>query len=106
RTSAQTTNIRWPITHAVDEKSPASTRRNVHPFARPEFDQGPVADVQLLRRMLLLLKRSPEQEIALRNLLDEQQDQSSQSYHAWLTSEQFGKEFGPADADIHRVTNW
>lgn len=79
---------------------------NVHPLARAEFDQGPVADAQPLNRMLLLLKRSPEQETALQQLLEDQQNKSSPSYHAWLTPEQFGKQFGPADADIQSVTQW
>src|SRR5207245_1398818 len=36
----------------------------------------------------------------------EQQDKSSPNYHAWLTPDQFGKQFGPADADIQTVTRW
>ena len=56
--------------------------------------------------MLLLLRRPPDQEAALQKLLDDQQDKSSPSYHAWLTPAQFGQQFGPADADIQTVTNW
>ena len=106
RAVAQTTNIPARITEAVDEKNLVGLRGNVHPLARPEFDQGPVADAQPLKRMLLLLKRSPEQETALQQLLEEQQSNASPNYHAWLTPEQFGKQFGPADADIQSVTQW
>jgi hypothetical protein len=56
--------------------------------------------------MLLLLQRSADQESALRQLLDNQQSKSSPNYHAWLTPEQFGTQFGPADADIQAVTQW
>ena len=56
--------------------------------------------------MLLVLKRSPEQETALLKLLDDQQDKSSPDFHKWLTPEQFGQQFGPADSDIHAVTSW
>lgn len=56
--------------------------------------------------MLLVLKRSPEQEVALESLLNHQQDESSPNYHAWLTPEQFGQLFGPSDADIQAVTDW
>jgi hypothetical protein len=56
--------------------------------------------------MLLVLKRSSDQELALRKLLDEQQIKSSANYHNWLTPEQFGKQFGPADEDIQTVTSW
>jgi subtilase family serine protease len=56
--------------------------------------------------MLLVLKRSPELEASLVALLDEQQDKSSPNYHAWLTPEQFGQQFGPADADLQAITSW
>src|SRR2546428_2051157 len=94
------------ITQAVDEKNLVVLKGNVHPLARLEFDQEAVADARPLRRMLVLLQRSPEQETALQKLLDEQQDKSSPNYHAWLTAEEFGKQFGPADSDIQTVTHW
>ena len=59
-----------------------------------------------MERMLLVLKRSPEQESALQKLLDDQQDKSSPNYHKWLTPEDFGKQFGPADSDLQAVTTW
>ena len=80
------------LTQAVDEKHLVVLPGNVHPLARPEFDQGPVADAQPLKRMLLLLRRSPDQETALLQLLDDQQRKSSANYHAWLTPDQFGKQ--------------
>src|SRR6266446_4338713 len=103
---AQTSNIPARIIQAIDEKNLVTLSGNVHPLARAEFDQGPVADAQPLNRILLLLRRSPDQEAALRQLLDDQQSKSSQNYHAWLTPEQFGKQFSPADADIQTVTQW
>src|SRR6266853_1538077 len=104
--AAQTTNIPARITQAVDENNLVVLKGNVHPLARVEFDQGAVADEQPLNRMLLLLQRSADQESALRQLLDDQQNKSSPNYHAWLTPEQFGKQFGPADDDIQSVTQW
>jgi hypothetical protein len=59
-----------------------------------------------MQRMLLVLKRSPEQESALTKLLDAQQDKSSPSYHKWLTPEDYGKQFGPTDTDIQTITAW
>src|SRR6266478_9777358 len=106
RVEAQTANIPARNTQAVDEKNHVVLKGNVHPLARPEFDHGPVADAQPLNRMLLLLQRSSDQELALRQLLDDQQSKSSPNYHAWLTPEQFGKQFGPADADVQAVTQW
>src|SRR6267142_2212239 len=106
RASSQTTNIPARITQAVDEKNLVVLHGNVHPLARSEFDQGPVADAQPIKRILMLLRRSPDQEALLRQLLDDQQSKSSQNYHAWLTPEQFGKQFVPVDADTQTVAQW
>ncbi len=106
RAEAQTASIPARITQALDESNLVALKGNVHPLARPEFDQGAVSDAQPLHRMLLLLQRSQDQEAALRKLLDDQQNKSSPNYHGWLTPAQFGQQFGPADADIQTVTNW
>ena len=94
------------ITQAIDEKNLLVLKGNVHPLARPEYDQGAVSDGLQLHRMLLLLQRSSDEEAALEKLLDDQQDKSSPNYHAWLTPQQFGQQFGPADADIQTVKTW
>src|SRR5215469_3976879 len=98
--------VRPRVTEVVDNAQRVTLRGNVHPLARPEFDRGAVSDGQAMNRILLLLKRSGEQETALETMLENQQDKSSPSYHRWLTPEQFGAQFGPADADIQAVTNW
>ncbi|MGB6833957.1 MAG: Ig-like domain repeat protein [Candidatus Acidiferrum sp.] len=94
------------ITQAIDETQLVTLKGNVHPLARTGVDQGPVSDAMPAPRMLLLLQRSPAQETALRQLLDQQQDKTSPNYHAWLTPRQFGTQFGPSDADIQTVTGW
>jgi len=102
----QTDLVPERVTQAVDPENRVTLRGNTHPLARPEFDQGAAPDSLATERMLLVLKRSTEQEAALRNLLDAQQTKSSPNYHMWLPPEQFGRQFGPADADIQAVTNW
>lgn len=104
--SAQTNIVPSRITQAVNEANRTLLKGNTHPLARPEFDQGPAPSSLPMERMLLVLKRSPEQEAALEALLDEQQDSSSPNYHKWLTPEQFGQQFGPSDQDIQAVTSW
>lgn len=94
------------ITRAVDEAQLATLKGNTHPLARTQFDRGAASPTLPLDRMLLVLKRSPEQDAALITLLDQQQDKSSPNYHKWLTPEEFGKHFGPADSDIQAVTAW
>jgi hypothetical protein len=104
--TGQTPLVPARVTQTVDPSSLVTLRGNVHPMARPEFDRGPVADSDIANRMTLLLQRSSDQEIALRQLLEQQQDKSSRNYHKWLTPNQFGTQFGPADTDIQTVTDW
>jgi hypothetical protein len=94
------------VVEAVNDANRVTLSGNVHPLARAEFDRGAVADAQAMNRMLLLLKRSDGQEASLQAILQSQQDKSSGSFHQWLTPEQFGAQFGPADADIQAVTDW
>ncbi len=94
------------ITQSVDESQLTTLTGNTHPLARPEFDLGAAPATLPMKRMLLVLKRSPDQETALRKLLDDQQDKSSPNYHKWLSPEQYGQQYGPTDADIQTVTSW
>ncbi len=104
--SAQTNNLQPRITQAVDETKLTVLHGNTHPLARAEFDRGAAPADLPMERMLLVLKRSPEQEAALDQLLAEQQDESSPNYHKWLTPAQFGQQFGVADSDIRTITWW
>ncbi|HXW15979.1 MAG TPA: protease pro-enzyme activation domain-containing protein, partial [Terriglobia bacterium] len=79
---------------------------NVHPLARPEYDQGVAPDDLPMERVLLVLQRGADQDAVLRQMLDDQQVKSSERYHQWLTPEQFGEQFGPADSDLQAVTGW
>jgi subtilase family serine protease len=103
---AQTKYVAPRINGPVDEGTLTTLRGNTHPLARPEFDQGAAPSDLALDRMLLVLTRSPEQESALKDLLDEQQDKSSDNYHKWLTPDEFGERFGPDDQDIQAITSW
>jgi len=103
---AQTTSPPARLTQEIDEASLVTLRGNTHPMARPEFDQGAAPGDLPMERMLLLLQRSPEQEAALGKMLEELQVKSSPHYHQWLNPQQFGRQFGPAEADIDRVTRW
>ena len=94
------------ITQPVDESRLTVLKGNTHPLARREYDLGTAPATLPMQRMLLVLKRSPEQESALGKLLDDQQDKGSPDYHKWLTPEDFGKQFGPSDADMRAITAW
>ena len=105
RAQKSAVTARTRIVDAVDDTRTVTLHGNVHPYARAANDQGPLADSQPMTRMYLLLQRSPEQELALRQLIDGQHSKSSANYHAWLTPDQFGKQYGPSDSDIQTVTD-
>jgi subtilase family serine protease len=94
------------IREPLDEGRRTVLKGNVHPLARAQFQVARAPADLPMDRMLLVLKRSPEQETSLLKLLDDQQDKASPDFHKWLTPEQFGQQFGPADSDIHGVTSW
>jgi hypothetical protein len=94
------------ITKAVDERQLVTLRGNVHPFARAEYDQGEAPSTMAMNHMLLVLKRSPEQEAALENLIQQQADKNSPNYEKYLTPAQFGQQFGASDQDITTISTW
>jgi Pro-kumamolisin, activation domain/Bacterial Ig-like domain (group 3) len=105
-TLSNSSSVATRITQSVDENQRLVLKGNTHPLARPQFDQGAAPADLPMNRMLLVLKRSPQQESALRQLLDEQQDKASPNFHKWLTPDEFGQKFGPADQDLQVTTNW
>jgi len=103
---AQSVAIPARVTDRVDITRLATLSGNTHPLARAQNDQGAAPTDLPMDRIMLVLKRSPEQESALQDLLTQQQVTSSPNYHKWLTPDQFGVQFGPTDADIQAVTSW
>jgi len=103
---AQSSTAAARITSIVDESSLATLRSNVPRLARSEFDQGEADGAMQMTHVRLVLQRSAAQQAALDQYLAELQDKSSPNYHQWLTPEQFGKLYGPADADIAKLVAW
>ncbi len=103
---AQASAVHARVMQPVDLHNLVTLHGNVHPLARPEYDQGVAPDDLPMERILLVLQRGADQEAALRQMLDDQQVKSSARYHQWLTPEQFGQQFGPADSDLQAVTGW
>ncbi len=94
------------VTQAVDNSVRTVLSGSLHPLARPEFDQGEAPPDLALQRMLLVLRRSPQQEAALERLIESQQYRNSASYHQWLTPQEFGAQFGLVDSDLAAVVDW
>jgi subtilase family serine protease len=103
---SQGSNANPLIVQTINEANLVTLSGNVHPLARPQFDQGPAPASMPLHRMMLVLKRSSSQESALIKTLDDQQDKSSAMYHRWMTPDEFGQQFGPSDYDLQTITTW
>ncbi len=94
------------ITQLVNVAQTTRLRGNTHPLARAQYDHGVAPSNLPMQRMQLVLTRSPEQETALRKLIEDQQTKGSANYHKWIKPEEFGKQFGPSDSDLQIVTGW
>src|SRR5437867_8651433 len=68
------------ITQPINEAQVSTLKGNTHPLARPQFDIGAAPPNLPMNRMLLVLKRSPQQDFTLHTLLDDQQDKASPNY--------------------------
>jgi subtilase family serine protease len=93
------------VIQAVDTSQVTAVRGNVHPLARPEFDQGRV-DPSMPMRATMTFKMTAAQQADLDALLAGQQERGSPDYQRWLTPEQFGSRFGLSQGDINKVTGW
>src|SRR5215472_14875626 len=78
----------------------------VHPKARPEFDQGREEPSRELTHLTVELEPSAAQKASLEQLLVEQQTPGSPKYHRWLTPEQYAERFGASDSDIAQLSAW
>ena len=103
---AQNASPKPRVVESVRNDQVVTLRGNVHPMARPANDRGILPETQPVTRIHLLLQRSAEQEAALQQLLAQQQDSTSAKFHAWLTPQEFGQQFGPAESDVQAVKDW
>jgi len=93
------------IAGAVDPSNVVELKGHVSPWAQPQFDQGPV-DPSRTMRLTMLFTPSVRQQQALEKLLAEQQDNTSPHFHNWLTSDQFGEQFGLSQSDLGKIKAW
>src|SRR5271165_6535013 len=74
--------------------------------ARSEYDQSKAPDSLRMPSVTLVLKPSADQQSALDQLLLDQQNPKSSSYHRWLTPEEFADRFGVDQSDVAKIANW
>jgi len=94
------------VTRAIDESKLVALHGNVHPLANPLNDAGLTPDSTPANRLLLVLRRSPDQESALQQYIDDIHRPESANYHHWMKPGEFGALYGPADEDVRQVSQW
>src|SRR5579871_6213892 len=71
------------LTARIDPDARVTLFGSVHPLVGRATDRGAVADATAMNRMLLVLKRSPEQDKALTKAIGEMERSGSKSYRKW-----------------------
>jgi len=104
--SARGESVPVLVTQNIDEGRLVTLRGNTRPEANAKNDRGRVSDDFLMEHLLLLLRRSPEQERELEELIDELHDPSAPVFHQWLTAREFGERFGVSEHDRDAIKNW
>ena len=108
--NAQLSGLQKPVadrvTQTIDETRRMTLTHTVHPLTRASQDLGVLSGDRRLNRIQMVLQRSNAQESALKQLIGDMHTPGSPSYHKWLTPEQFGRQFGPSDADLAKLEAW
>jgi subtilase family serine protease len=95
------------ITSTIDESQLVTLGGNTPPAALVAAnDRGPVDDATRFGHLLLLLKRDPQTEARLQQLIVAMHDPRSPQFHQWLTPAQFGADFGANPADVAAIRQW
>jgi hypothetical protein len=103
---AQNSTVLPRIKTQIDDTKLTKLSGNVAFGIRSASDLGEADSSTQLTHIRLLLSRSTQQNQALTQYMADLQDKTSPSYHKWLTPEQFGKLYGPADSDIAAIVAW
>src|SRR5580698_5451229 len=78
------------ITGPVDSQHVRVVTGNLHRLAAARYDKGPVEPGMRMEYMQIMAKPSAAQQADLDQLLADQQNPSSKSFHQWLAPEEFG----------------
>ncbi len=81
-------------------------QNTVSPRAKSSIDLGAAPASLKLNGLMLQFNMTPAQQVALNQLLADQKNPASPSYHQWLTPQQYGAQFGLSADDIAQVTSW
>ncbi len=84
------------IKSAIDPNVLVRLKGNTHPLANAQNDRGTVSPSLPMERMLLVLKRPAPQAKAFEAAIDAMHHTGSPNFHKWMTPEQIGAHYGPA----------
>ena len=94
------------IVEKVNESQLVTLEGNTPPVAIARNDRGRVSSDMPMGGLILVLRRSPEQQAAFDAFVASQYDANSPNYHQWLEPDEIGAKFGPAPSDIATVSSW
>jgi subtilase family serine protease len=89
------------------DQAPTVVLPGHHPlWATSANDLGPLNPNQTIDNLTMVLARSPEQQKAFDQFIEDQQNPGSPNYHHWLTAPEIGQQFGFSDHDISAISSW
>lgn len=94
------------IVERIDESQLTTLKGNTLPVANAKNDRGLVSPNLPMTDLILVLKRSPEQQAAFDKYVASQYDATSPNFHHWMTAEESGENFGVSQTDIATISNW
>jgi subtilase family serine protease len=95
-----------PKVTLIDNASRVKLANSTHPAVASAQDLGQADPNLRLERMLLILGPADEIQPTVHAFIDSLHDKKSANYHQWLTPEQFGERFGPAQSDLAKIAGW
>jgi hypothetical protein len=100
--NAQTPRLSGPI----DEGNKIALHGTARPETRTAVDLGEVEPSRMIGPLMVLLKRTPDQQASIEKLLEDQRDPGSPQFHQWLTPEQYADRFGLLEGDMSTLRRW
>jgi len=94
------------IADKIDESQLITLKGNTHPLAIGGNDRGAANPNLAMNDLILVLKRSPEQQAAFDQFVASEYDPASPNFHSWLAPADVGRMFGPSPADVATISSW
>lgn len=94
------------LSRSAAATAPQEMPQGVSPRVKSSTLLGHLSGDVPMQSMSLVLAPTAAQSAALDQLLADQQNPASPSYHQWLTPAQFGAQFGVSDADLQVLESW